>query len=169
MWASERGERRPLRWTLHAEREDMEHWPVVPTAERWLLRWLYRFLPWLLELFHSLLPMSWVFYSRAEQHPPRWLSPSQKSHPRCRYSWSISQLPSGCIWLHVQEYWHLWDQFCYLKVTVKHDLSTSCKEYAGSFFCLLKTPNRLFHIFPSYDFQIPFLFKQISNGIIYVS
>lgn len=73
VWASERGGRRRWGWTLHAERKEVEDSPVVAAVERWVLRWLDSFLPWLLEPFHGLLLVRWVFYSRAEQHPPRWL------------------------------------------------------------------------------------------------
>lgn len=68
------GERRPWGRTLPV-RKEVEGSPVVPTVERWVLRWLDSFLPWLLKLFHGLLLMSWVFYSRAEQRPPRWPPP----------------------------------------------------------------------------------------------
>lgn len=49
----------------------MEDSPVVAAVERWVLRWRNSFLPWLLEPFHGLLLVSGVFYSGAEQRPPR--------------------------------------------------------------------------------------------------
>lgn len=73
VWASERGESRPWGWKVHAERKGMDGSPVVLTVERWVLRWLDSFLPCLLELFHGLLLISWVFYSRGSSQvtPPR--------------------------------------------------------------------------------------------------
>lgn len=67
------GGRRRWGWTLHAERKEVGDSPVVAAVERWVLRWLDSFLPWLLEPFLGLLLVRWVFYSGAEQRPPRWL------------------------------------------------------------------------------------------------
>lgn len=161
MWASERGgERRPLRWWLRAGRRRRGTLTCGPDCGAMASE----VVPPLASGAVSWFPTSWVFYSRAEQRPPRWLSPrpapSHKPHLLCCYSWSISQLPFDCIWLHVEEYWCVWGQRCFLKGYSQTRPRTSCNGDTEGFFFLLKIHNYLLHIFPSNDLQIPFLLGQ---------
>lgn len=157
MWASERGERRPLRWTLHAQREDVEHWPLVPTVERWLLRWLYRFLPWFLSCF--MVSSRWVGSFIAELSS---VLPGDSPRHRNLIFSAVTLGPLVSFRLTVFDFMFKNTDVCEAtKVTVKRDLSTSCYEDAESLFCHLKILNCSFHIFPSNDFQIPFLLRQI--------
>lgn len=63
---------------------------------------------------------------------------SHKPHLLCCYSWSISQLPFDCIWLHVEEYWCLWGQRCFLKGYSQTRPHTSCNGDTEGFFSLLQ-------------------------------
>lgn len=81
---------------------------------------------------------------------------SHKPHLLCCYSWSISQLPFDCIWLHVEEYWCLWGQRCFLKGYVETLTQAAMETQKISF----PFYNYLLHIFPSNDLQTPFLLEQ---------
>lgn len=152
VWASERGGRRRWGWTLHAERKEVEDSPVVAAVERWVLRWLDSFLPWLLEPFHGLLLVRWVFYSRAEQRPPRWL-------PRHR-NLILSAVTLGplvtSVWLYLTLCVRilLWGQCCYLKCSS----NVTC--------CYGDTESLV--QFTRYPLKIIFLWRQIRKCRLFV-